>query len=76
MRLGICEQIEGEGEQAVADQDRGCFIVGAVHGQLATAYGVVIHRRKVVMHQRIAVHALNRTARHKGALARHAEQRG
>src|SRR5690606_21316364 len=46
--------------QRVAGQDRGRFAVGHVHGRLAAAQGVVVHRRQVVVHQRIGMHQLDR----------------
>jgi hypothetical protein len=46
-----------------------------MHGRLAAAKIVVVHRWQVVMHERVAMHALNRTGGRKGARFRHTEER-
>ncbi len=65
---------EGQGLQAVADQDAGGFVVGLVHGGAATAQVVVVHRRQVVMHQRIGVDQLHRAGRRVEFFDRHAKR--
>ena len=73
---GPRHQIEGEGEQAVAGQDRGRLVEGLVRGGAAAAQVVVVHRRQVVVHQRIAVHAFERGAGQQRAVMGGAEQAG
>ena len=61
-----------------------CFVIqqrlkelGLEQRDLAAAAQVtVVHGRQIVMHQRIAVYAFQRRARHQGVLARYAEQGG
>ncbi|MNN44175.1 hypothetical protein D3C81_1584530 [compost metagenome] len=48
--------------QRVADQQGRRFIVGDVHGGLATAQGIVIHARHVIMHERIHVNHFQRAS--------------
>lgn len=55
----IGQQAEGTGLQGVAGQDRGGFVEGDVGGRLAASQGVIVHRRQVVMHQRIGVDELD-----------------
>ena len=56
----VGEDVEGKRQQAVAGEDGGRLVEGAVHGRLAAAQIVVVHRRQVVMDQRVAVHAFER----------------
>ena len=67
--FGARQHVEGEGEQAVAGQDRGRLVEGLVRGRPAAAQVVVVHRRQVVVHQRIAMHAV-RAPRRPSARAR------
>ena len=62
-------------KQAVARQDRGRLVEGAVHGGLATAQIVVVHGRQVVVDQRIAVDAFERRRDAAGGIAVMAEHR-
>ena len=75
MGLGARRNVEGQGEQPVAGEDRGRVVERLVHRRLAAAQIVIVHRRQVVMHQRIAVHAFERGAGHQRVLAIDAEQR-
>ena len=62
--------------QGIAGEDRGGFVEGDVHGRPAAAQGVVVHRRQVVVHQRIGVDQFHRD---RGRIQRAvvgAEQRG
>ena len=68
------ENVEGESEQRVAGEDRGRIVIGLVRGRPAAPQIVVVHRRQIVMHQRIAMDAFERGAGHQRVLARHAEQ--
>ena len=68
------QDIEGESEQPVAGQDRGRLVEFPVRGGLAAPQFVIVHGRQVVMHQRVAVHAFQRGARHQGVVPRHFEQ--
>ena len=54
------EDIEGERQQAVAGKDGGRLVERPVDRRLAAPQIVVVHRRKIVMDQRIAVHAFER----------------
>ena len=56
----VGQHLERQRLQRVAGQDRGGFVEGDVHGGLAAAQGVVVHRRQVVVHQRIAVDQFDR----------------
>ena len=51
--------LKGEGLQRVADQDRRRLVVGLVAGRAPAAQVVVVHGRKVVVHQRIHVDQLD-----------------
>ena len=75
MGLGPAQHVEGEGEQPVAGEDRGGLVEFLVRGRPAAAEVVVVHRRQVVVHQRVAMHEFDRGAGHQRVLARHAEQR-
>ena len=68
MHLGARQNVEREGQQRVAGEDRGRLVVGLVRGRLAAAQVVIVHRRQVVVHQRIAVHAFERGSRRAAAL--------
>ncbi|PAV67962.1 hypothetical protein WR25_27091 [Diploscapter pachys] len=76
MRLGIGEHFEGEGVQAVARQDRGRLVERLVDRRLAAAHVVVVHRRQIVMDQRINVDRLDRHRDLARAVAVDAEQVG
>jgi hypothetical protein len=54
------EDVEGEALQRVADQQRGRLVELDVHRGLAAPERVVVHRRHVVVHQRIGVDQLDR----------------
>jgi hypothetical protein len=45
------DDVEGERQQAVAGKDRRRLVEGDMHGRLAAAQVVVVHRRQVVMHE-------------------------
>ncbi len=68
------ENVEGKGEQRVAGEDRGRIVIGTMQRRTAATQIVVVHRRQVVMDQRIAMHAFERGAGHQPALTRHVEQ--
>ena len=74
MGFGPGQHVEGEREQAVADEDCGRFIERAVHGRPPAPQVVVVHRRKIVVHQRVAMHAFECGADHQRAFARRPEQ--
>ena len=74
MRLLARENVESESQKAVAGEDRGGLVVFAMRGRLAPAQFVIIHGRQIVMHQRVAMHAFERRARHQRVLPRHAEK--
>ena len=56
-RLVLGDDAEGTGQQAVAGQDRGRLVEGAMHRRLPAPQIVVVHGRQVVMYERIAVNA-------------------
>ena len=58
----------------VAGEDRGRLVKGLVHGRAAPAQVVVIHRRQIVMHERVAMHAFERASGVERGLLAHAEQ--
>ena len=59
-RLSPRRGFEGERQQAVAREDGGRLVEGPVHRRLAAPEIVIVHRRQIVMDQRIAVHAFER----------------
>ncbi len=79
-RIGMCflarQNVEREGQQAVARKDRGCFVEGLVRRRPPTPQIVIVHRRQVVMHERIAVHELDRAPDHQRPRASPLEQPG
>ena len=70
----VRHETEGEGQQAVARQDRRRLVKGPVDGRPAAPEIVVVHRRQIVMDERVAVDALEREAAPTAACGR-AEQR-
>ncbi len=75
MRRLVREQLEGERVEAVARQDRGGLVEGAVDGWPAAADVVVVHRRQVVVDQRIDMDAFERGGDARGAGAVDANSR-
>ena len=71
---GVSQHLKGPGEQRVTGQDRRRLIEGDVTGWLATPQFVVVHGGKVVVHQGIAVHHLDRRRRPEGAGLGNVEQ--
>ena len=69
------QHVEGERQQGVAGENRGRLIEGLVHGRLAAPRVVIVHRRQVVVHQRIAMQQFDRAAGIERAVMRRAEQR-
>ena len=63
MRRRIGQHLERQRVQAIAGQDRGRLVERLVHGRLAAAQVVVVHRRQIVVDQRIDVDRLDRGAR-------------
>ena len=70
------DDVEGQRQQRVAGQDRGGVVGLLVQGRAAAAQVAVVHRRQVVMDQRIAMDAFQRRAGQQRGLARDAEHRG
>ena len=58
----IGENLEGQRLQGVARQNGGRLVEGAVSGRPAAPQVVVVHRRQIVVDQRIGVHAFDRRA--------------
>ena len=69
------QDVEGEGQQAIAGEDGGRFVEFLVRRRLPAPQVVIVHRRQVVVHQRVAMHAFERRAGHQRLLARDLEQR-
>ena len=62
--IGVAgENLKGQHLQCVAYEDRGGLVIGLVAGGAAPTKIVVVHRGKIVVHQRIGVHQLDRTGR-------------
>ena len=53
----ISDDVEGKRQQAVAGKDGRRLVEGLVHGGLAAAQIVIVHRRQVIVDERIAVNA-------------------
>ena len=75
MRLRAREDVEREGQQAVAGEDRGGLVERLVRRRPAAPQIVVVHGGQIVVRERIAMHAFERRAGHQRLLARHIEQR-
>jgi hypothetical protein len=73
MRIAIHQHLEGAGEQRVTGQNGGRLVEGAMAGGLAATKIVIIHRRQVVMNQRIGVQHLDRGRDSRGTGRRHGE---
>ena len=56
----VRDHFEGERVEAVAGQDRGRLVEFPVHRRLAATHVVIVHRRQVVMDQRIDMDAFQR----------------
>ena len=67
------DDVEGQRQQSVAGEDRGGVVGLLVQRRPAAAQIAVVHRRQIVMDQRIAVDAFERGARQQRGLARDAE---
>ncbi len=57
------QDLEGERQQRIAGKDRRPLVERLVHSRLAAPHVVIVHRRQVVVHERIAVHAFERRCR-------------
>ena len=57
------EQFERERLQRIAGEDRGGFVERDMHGRLAAAQCVVVHRGQVVVHERVGVDEFDRRRR-------------
>ena len=58
----VAQDLEGEREKGIARQDGCRLIESEVKGWTAAAYRVIVHRRQVVMNQRVAMDAFERGA--------------
>ena len=76
VRRLVGEDLERERVQRVAGQDRGRLVERLVNGRLAAAQIVIVHRRQVVVDQRIDVDRLQRDGGAAAALAVDTEQVG
>ncbi len=75
MRRLAPENVEREREKRVSGKDRRRLIESAVHRRLSAAQIVVVHCRKIVMHERIAMHAFESGGGGKRFCLGNAEQR-
>jgi hypothetical protein len=73
MNLVAADDVESERQQSVAGQDRGGIVGLLVQRGTAATQIAVVHRRQIVVNQRIAVDAFKRGASQKCGIARHAE---
>jgi hypothetical protein len=62
--------------QAVTREDRRRFVECTMHGRLAAAHIVIVHRRQIVVDQRIDMDCLDRAGGARGAFAIDPEQAG
>jgi hypothetical protein len=69
------DDVESERQQAVAGEDRGSIVGLLVQRRPAAPQVAVIHRRQVVVDQRIAVNAFERGTGQQCGVAGHAEDR-
>src|ERR1700732_3251696 len=67
------DDVEGERQQPIAGQDRSGVIGLLVQGGPAAAQVAVVHRRQIVMNERIAVDAFERSTSQQRGLPRDAE---
>ena len=74
MRVGIGQHLEGSGQQAVAGEHRGRLVEFLVAGRAAAAQIAVVHRRQIVMDERIGVDHLDRRRHLQRATPRNTEQ--
>ena len=62
MGVGLRQHLEGQGQETVARQHRGRLVEGLVAGRTAAPQIAVVHRRQIVVDQRIGMHHLDRAA--------------
>ena len=72
----IGEDLERQGMQAVAGQDRRGFIKRLMHGRLPAAHVVIVHARQIVVDQRVDVDRLDSGTDADGAVLINGEQAG
>ena len=72
----IGQHLEGEGQQPVAGQDGGRLVELAVAGRTAAPQFAIVHRRQIVVDQRIAVDHLDGRGDADGAVPVDAEKGG
>ncbi len=63
MGRGMGEDFEGQCQQGIAGQDRGGLVKGLMNGRTSAPQIVIIHRRQVVMDERVTMHAFKRYRR-------------
>jgi hypothetical protein len=74
MNLVAGDDVEGERQQRVSGEDRGCVVERLVRGGPAAAQIGIVHRREVVMDQRVAMDAFQRRAGEQRRAGGNAEQ--
>ncbi len=73
MGVGLRQHLEGIGQKPIAGEHRGRVVELLVAGRLPTPEVAVVHRRQVVVNQRIGVHELDRDGGLQGAAPRDGE---
>jgi hypothetical protein len=74
----IAQDLEGNGEQGIAGEDRRGFIISQMDSRLASPQIVVIHARQVIMDERMNVntfHCETRAKRHRAGHSKHVGRR-
>ena len=74
MGLLAGQEIEGKGEQRIACENCGGFVERLMRRRPSAPKRVIVHRRQIVMDQRIGVHAFQRCRRHRSVFRLYVEQ--
>ena len=74
VRVGVRQHLEGHRQQPVAGEDRGRIVELLVAGRPAAAQIAVVHRRQIVVDQRIGMDHLDRRRDLQRAAPRHPEE--
>ena len=72
----IGDDVESQGQQAVAGKNSGGFVKGAVDRRLTATQIIVVHRRQIVVDQRIAMDAFERCRNAQGRFVVRTEESG
>ncbi len=74
VRIGIGQHPEGGRQQTVSGEHRRCFVELLVAGRAAAPQFAVVHRRQIVVHERIGMDHLDCRSDLQGATPRNPEQ--